>query len=92
MSVVEVAIIGIGVVFLVLAILTGATIILGKFCQSGKNLQSTKIEGEAIEKTIEKGKLIAMVSTAIVSYLSKKPNQIMINSINQINSNSPKEG
>jgi len=82
MSVIEIAIIGIGIVFLVLAILTGATIILGKFCQLGKSLKSEKRERETLKK--EKGEIVAISSAVIASYLSRKPNQIIINSIKQI--------
>jgi len=71
-----------GIVFLVLTILTGATIILGKFCQLEKSLKLEKRE----RKTLKKGKekVTAIVSAAIASYLSKGPNQIIINSVKQI--------
>lgn len=88
MSVEEVVIIGIGIVFLVLTILMGATIILGKLCQLGKSLKPAKKEEETLK---EKEKLVAIVSAAIASYLSKKPNQIMINSIKQTHPNSSNE-
>ena len=84
MPVIEIIIIGIGIVFLVLAILTGATIILGKLCQLGESLKSVKTEEKPPKKVKEKE--VAIVSAAIASYLSKGPNQIIINSVNQINS------
>lgn len=81
MSVIEIVIIGIGIVFLVLAILTGATIILGKFCQLGESLKSAKREEKALKKAEEKEKVVAILSAAIASYISKKPTQIMITSM-----------
>jgi len=89
MSVIEIIIIGIGIVFLVLTILTGATVILGKLCQLGERLKSVKTGQKPLKKSKEKEKVIAIVSAAIASYLSKGPNQIMINSINRINSEVP---
>jgi len=89
MSVIGITIVGIGILFLILAALVGVTIILGKFCQLTENLKLAKTEKKAIEKpslSKEKEKIVAISSAVIASYLSKKPAEIIINSAREINS------
>ncbi|MEA1963519.1 MAG: hypothetical protein U9O41_00060 [Candidatus Aerophobetes bacterium] len=80
MSVIGITTVGIGILFLILAALVGVTIILGKFCRLTEKLKLAKTE----EKTIGKEKVVAISSAVIASYLSKKPAEIMMSSIQKI--------
>jgi len=82
MSGIEVALIGIGVVFLVLGILTGATVLLGRLCQRWEAL---KVAKKDTKKVKEKGRLVAIVSAAVASYLSGTPGRVRIKSVRQNN-------